>query len=202
MPPADHFEKRFAAEPLELRAAANANGGPREISGYAARFGVLSEDLGGFREIIAPGAFSKALGKSDIRALINHESWPVLARTKSGTLEVIEDAVGLFFRFTPPDTPNARELEASIDRGDAAETSFAFTVAVDEWDVRGAVPIRTIREVRELFDVSVVTWAAYAAADAQLALRSLEAHKAEQAPAPPPPTPRKDALAPLLPGPK
>ncbi len=50
--------------------------GPTEvlIRGRAARFNSLSDDLGGFRETIQPGAFSRVLRSNpDTRLLWNHD---------------------------------------------------------------------------------------------------------------------------------
>lgn len=72
----------------ELRVRSDGAG----IKGYAAVFNERSEDLGGWREIIMPGAFKRAIREEqDVRALINHDPNLVLGRTKSGTLKLDED---------------------------------------------------------------------------------------------------------------
>ena len=50
------MEKRFQA--IEVRAS-RGSGGEMTIRGYAATYGTLSSDLGGFRERIKPGAFER-----------------------------------------------------------------------------------------------------------------------------------------------
>jgi len=94
------------------------------ISGYAARFNEISEDLGGFREIISPGAFDDVLKDpaTDVRALINHEGVP-LARYKGGrsenTLELTVDDEGLRYNFDLNlAQPEARALASAMRRGD------------------------------------------------------------------------------------
>ena len=58
-------EVRFI--PQEMRVKAD-EGERKKIVGYAAKFNSLSEEMWGFREQIAPGAFTEALKKSDGRA--------------------------------------------------------------------------------------------------------------------------------------
>ena len=109
---------------------------------------------------IAPGAFAEAIGKSDVRALWNHDPNYVLGRTKNKTLTLREDEQGLFYEVTPPDAQWARDLIESIKRGDVDQSSFAFTVEKggDEWDEVSTPAIRTINKIKELFDVSPVTY--------------------------------------------
>jgi len=160
----------------ELRMTKSEDGVPR-FEGYAARFNKWSEDLGGFREKIAPKAFSKAIKNSDTRALFNHDSNYVLGRTTAKTLDLREDDKGLKFSVIPPDTQWARDLGVSMERGDITQCSFGFTLGVDEWNEGKDGVTRTIREVANLADISVVTYPAYP--DTEVALRSLDAIKTE-----------------------
>lgn len=165
-------ERRIALTP-ELRVDRSTEGKPK-IIGHAAVFNRMSEDLGWFREKVAPGAFSAGLAGADVRALFNHDPNIVLGRTRAKTLTVQEDAVGLLVEITPPDTQGARDVLAMIERGDVSQMSFGFITQRDEWDKTTDPPTRTLLQV-ELFDVSPVTFPAYP--DTDVAVRSLEAWK-------------------------
>lgn len=144
------------------------------ISGYAARFNSLSGDLGGFREIIRPGAFRSAIATSDIRALWNHDANMVLGRTKAGTLRVEETDGGLYVEIDPPDTAAGRDALEMIRRGDVTQMSFAFKLAPggDTWSkASDGTARREITRFAEVFDVSPVTYPAYA--DTEVSVRSL-----------------------------
>jgi len=138
---------------------------PKTIYGYAAKFGKWSEDLGGWKEQLAPGCFSEALKKSDPVCLFNHDSNLVLGRASACTLEVKEDRVGLFFTsHVLPFDSMAYGLARRIDRRDVHQCSFCFSLAEDEWKFAthfGGLDERTVVKVAELFDVSVVTRPAY-----------------------------------------
>lgn len=133
---------------------------PTLIEGYAAVFNALSEDLGGFREMIHPGAFAKTIKEADVRALINHDPAMVIGRTKNNTLTMKEDIHGLRVAITPPDTSYARDLVASLRRGDIDQMSFGFETVRDEWHITNDEVMRALVEVK-LFDVSPVTFPAY-----------------------------------------
>lgn len=160
------MDKEIRSCVAELRA----DGDDGKIRGYAAVFNSLSEDLGGFREQIAPGAFSETLS-DDVRALWNHDANFVLGRTTSGTLSLREDNHGLAIEIDPPDTQQARDLLVSIRRGDVSQMSFGFYTKDDGWEKRDGENIRTLRKV-ELLDVSPVTYPAYQ--DTAVAVRSLD----------------------------
>jgi hypothetical protein len=163
-------EKRKASE---LRAIAADDGTMKKIVGYAAVFDKPSEDMG-FIEYIRKGAFKKAISKSDARALFNHDTDTLpLGRQSAGTLVLREDETGLYYEITPPDTQGARDLMTSIDRGDVKESSYGFTVAIDEWDFTDPKTTkRTIIEIEEIWDVSPVVFAAFN--DTTVALRKME----------------------------
>ena len=135
----------------------------RVISGYAARFNSLSDDLGGFRELIAPGAFANAIKDADIRLLYNHDSASVLART-GVNLELEEDELGLrMWARVDTNDPDVARVASKLSAGLIDGASFGFTVASDEWDDSGLIPIRTIREIGQCFEVTVCAWPAYPA---------------------------------------
>lgn len=166
-------EKRKATE---TRAITSDDGKLRKIVGYAAVFDKPSEDMG-FIEYVRKGAFKKALMRSDARALFNHNTDTLpLGRQSAGTLLLKEDESGLYYEIIPPDTQSARDLMTSIDRGDVKESSYGFTVAVDEWDYSDPKQTkRTIIEVEEVFDVSPVVFAAFN--DTSVALRKMEENR-------------------------
>jgi len=151
----------------ELKAAVEG----RTVEGYASVFNSMSEDLGGFREIILPGAFSNVLD-NDVRALYNHDSNYLLARTTSGTLELKEDDKGLYYRFEMPNTSYGNDMLELFRRGDLSQSSFGFTVEKDSWRMEQGQHVRYIERVGSLFDVSPVVYPAYASASS--GLRSAE----------------------------
>lgn len=175
------FEEAPEAElTIETRAS-----GQTAIVGYAAVYNRLSLDLGGFREMILPGAFDKVLsrqrGKQDVIAVFNHDPNILLGRTSSGTLQLSSDEKGLKYSVTPP--AERAEIISLILRRDVFGSSFAFTVSKDgesfASDASGAV--RSIREVSGLYDVGPVVNPAYPASTSGIAMRSYEAWKASQA---------------------
>lgn len=157
--------------PAEIRAD---DDGTIRVSGHAAVFNQEADIGGWFRELILPGAFSEAIGRDDVVFLVNHEGLP-LARTRSGTLELAEDDIGLRMASDlDADDPDVKAIVPKMKRGDLDKMSFAFRVVKQEWDETDDPPLRTIIQA-DLFDVSIVTNPAYDGTD--IGLRSLEAHR-------------------------
>jgi len=142
------------------------------IVGHAAVFNQLSLDLGGYRERIRRGAFTKTILEADVRAPFNHDANIVLGRSKSKTLEMGEDETGLLVKITPPRTQLINDMVLEpIRRRDISQMSFMFRAQRQERlnDFVTQERIRELIEVR-LYDVSVVTFPAYEGAD--VAVRS------------------------------
>jgi HK97 family phage prohead protease len=172
---ATEIERRSFSGKIELRAPKRGSKSPGTLVGYAARFDSLSEDLGGFVETIAPGAFSRALKGSDVRALRNHQPDTLLGRTSTGTLVLEEDSQGLRMEIELPDTSAGRDTKELIQRGDLSGASFSFSNTSDEWDFKANPPLRTLRSM-DLHDVGPVTFPAYA--ETSVAIRSLNQNQA------------------------
>ncbi len=162
---------------VEVRAAAD---DPNCIEGYASVFNSLSEDLGGFREMICRGAFSRALRSGDdVLCLMDHDPKQLLGRTSSGTCQIMEDERGLKFRCSMPNTRLGQDVMEQVKRGDISQCSFSFAMDPDndedeDWaedkDEEGRSYVkRTIRSVSRLFDVSPVVVPAYRATSVAVA---------------------------------
>jgi HK97 family phage prohead protease len=169
---------------LERRAATLAAEGTT-ITGYAIVFDTLSEDLGGFREIITPAAVDRTLAEGlDVRALVDHDPSKVLGRLKAGTLRLLKDARGLRVTITPPDTTVGRDTLALVTRGDVSGMSFTFEVVRpggERFERRDGGLVRIVSDMR-IPEVSVVTFPAYEATDATVARRSVDVFRAGDGP--------------------
>jgi len=147
------------------------------LDGYATvydyRYDVAGgPENGGFTELIAQRAAAKSAAEADVRLLVNHGGLP-LARTKSGTMELVSDDVGLRVRAElDPSNPVVTELRSAMNRGDLDEMSFGFRVLRDAWSADYSE--RTISEVK-LFDVSLVTYPANPATVAMMRAEELPA---------------------------
>lgn len=151
-----------------LEAELRAKSESRTIYGYAAKFETWSEPIWGvFIESIARGAFDGA-DMSDVVCCYNHNQQMMLARTKSGTLLLKVDDIGLYFEFEAPNTTVGNDCLEMVRRGDISKCSFAFYIKEEAWDyapdderANKKYDKRTILSIKELVDVSLVVRPAY-----------------------------------------
>ena len=157
----------------------------RHIEGYAIVFNSLSNDLGGFREIIEQGAITEELIKnSDIICLMNHDiKRGVLARSYHGrgSLKLDIDEHGLHYSFEAPKTALGDEVLEGIRRGDISKCSFAFVCGEDNWtkDENGEYT-RHVKKIKNLYDVSLVYHPAYDETEVKADTRGLDELKAQE----------------------
>jgi len=148
----------------------------KRIRGQAIVFNSRSVNLGGFFEIIAPEAVDRTLREAgDVRALVDHDTGKVLARTKSGTLMLKKGRNGLDVAIDPPNTTFSKDIQESLSRGDVSGMSFRFRVMPDgdSWDEEDGMLIRTVHDMT--FDeVSVVSFPAYESTEAYVSKRALD----------------------------
>lgn len=154
----------------EFRVASNADGS-KTITGYAALFNTPSVDMGGWKEVVSPSAFTRTLRENpDVFCFFSHDNSKVLGRTKSGTLTLETDQTGLKYSCNLPNTTIANDLAVSIERGDITGCSFGFVTIVDSWTMASdGTEIRTLLDV-DLYEITITSEPAYP--DTTIALRS------------------------------
>lgn len=175
----DNLERRYALPELRFVTTAKTDESTEatRAGGYAALYNSASYDLGGFTEVLAPGAFTRSIdaihaGRQNVFLFWQHDTGAILASTRSGTLVLSEDETGLKFDF---DTSGLTEQQSkTLARGDL-QVSFGFMVREDtKEELPGTIGVRTITDL-DLFEVSLVTYPAYGATS--VAMRSWEAFK-------------------------
>ena len=162
------MERRISTAAASLRASKSIR--ERTLSGYAATFDAISQDLGGFKEIIRRGAFSRTLGDRDqVDANINHAGGiETLGSTRNDSLQLRQDTHGLHVQIRLPNTTAGRDAHELVRTGTLSKMSFAFSVHPDgdEWAETPNGTLRTLTSVR-LHDVSVVNTPAYESTEIQ-----------------------------------
>lgn len=112
-----------------------------------------------YKETISRNAFDGA-DLSDVVLRYNHlENYPIMARTKGGSLELSVDQYGLKMRAKLFNSQSSRDIYDLVKQGGLDKMSFAFTVKEDSYnrDTR----TRSIDQIKRLFDVAVVDFPAY-----------------------------------------
>lgn len=110
-------------------------------------YSVESRDLGGWREVIEPGAFAST-AIDDLRAVIDHAGVP-LGRYPA-TLDIEDSTEGLRWTVDPP--ASRADVVEAIERGDMRAGSWRMVVARDRWEGE----VRHVEAIAELKDVTIV----------------------------------------------
>jgi HK97 family phage prohead protease len=121
----DRFIRTLSARASKVDVSAD----EKHLTGYAIVFNSLSEDLGGWKEIIAPSAVDRTLkAGTNVDALVDHrrETSTILGSTQSGLLVQRKDRHGLYVDIYPPDTTAARDVVTNVKAGLVGGMSFAF----------------------------------------------------------------------------
>jgi HK97 family phage prohead protease len=163
-------ERRFTTMTVELRTPPGEQ--PR-IGGYAAMFTKVSQNLGGFVEVVERSFFNKSRGDGwpDVMCRYNHDDNMLLGTTGAGTLRLGLDDTGLDYNVSPPHS--RADVVELVTRGDVRKSSFAFRVPKDgeDWGLSDqGYPMRHLL-TGQLVDVAPVNVPAYL--DTSAALRSL-----------------------------
>ncbi len=154
---------------LSLRKAKGKN----TIAGKIA-YNSRSQELGGFVEIIAPGAFTDSLRANEVLAYWSHESDQILGRQSNGTLRLKDTPTALTFECDlDSNTTWGANALAAFKRGDVKSNSFGFSVDNsngngDTWrELSDGTILRTVNKAI-LWEVSPVGVPAYTANDTSL----------------------------------
>lgn len=155
----DRAERQTRALPCEFQTREEND--QMIIEGYFAVYDSVYQIAADMSESIAPGAFASSVS-GDVRALINHDTTLVLGRTVPHTLEIKDDARGLWGRIVvnPKDSDAVNAYER-VKRGDVSQCSIGFDVVKEDTEIREDGSIHwTIRDVK-LWEVSICTFPAY-----------------------------------------
>lgn len=136
------------------------------IEGYAVVFDSPSHPIyGEWIEYVDRNAFN-GCDMKDVVLRYNHkDSFPIMARTKNQSLQLIVDDRGLKVTAELIDTINNRDLYKSIQEGLVDKMSFRFSVSKNDWDYSTTPTSRRILQFDKIFDVSIVDEPAYEATE-------------------------------------
>lgn len=143
--PPDAFLREVKPGSLEVRTitpqilratTAGDDGEGPVIEGYCSVFN-QSTTIGNYYrydEEVAPSCWTETIAQDDIRSMFNHDTNWLLGRNTAGTLDLLEDDVGLFFRDRiNTDDMNAMSVHAQVKRGDVTGASVWFRVIEEHW---------------------------------------------------------------------
>lgn len=178
----DEKEREIRLVECEFRIA---DAEKREIEGTAIFFSRWSPvRYNEFKEMVLPQAVEGVIENSDIKFLYNHDSSRgFLARNNKGkgTLKIEVTDEGVKFRFKCKKDNLSNYIWERLESGELDETSFAFTIAEDEWrKTEDGTWERTIKKFDKLFDFSIVDQSFYGVENAVKCKRFAEVQEEDR----------------------
>lgn len=154
-------QKRTLIANIEIREVNDSN--EMIVEGYAATFEqptVLYKYEGNeYKEVISRGAFDNT-DMSDVVLRYNHnDSYPLLARSKNGSLKLSIDDIGLKVEAKLFNTRASQDVYDLVKAGALDKMSFAFTINKSSYD--RDLRTRSIEGIDKLYDVAIVDVPAY-----------------------------------------
>lgn len=160
-------EQRIIATNLEYRNEDNA----MYIEGYAATFEqptVLYEYKNKeYKEVIARNAFDNTNMKDVVLRYNHNDTYPILARTRGGSLSLEVDNIGLKVKAKLFDTRSSEDVYNLVKQGALDKMSFAFTVSENGSTYDSKTLTRSITDINRLYDVAIVDVPAYESTSVQ-----------------------------------
>lgn len=159
---------------IEIRSVESGN---YLIEGYINKFNTRSKFMR-FYEQIDKRAFDRTLAKGhNIFAMYNHNSDKILGSTKSGSLTLSTDDIGLRFSLQiNPNVSYAKDVYELVKSGDVEGCSFGFIALEEQWDIQDDdSELRTILDL-ELIECTITPFPAYEESEAT-AKRSYQQHE-------------------------
>ncbi len=178
--------RRIVVDSIETRATDN---GCMVIEGYITKFNTRSQFMG-FFETVSPNAFDKTLADGhNVYAMYNHNHDKILGATKTGSLILIIDNIGLRFSLSiNPNVSYAKDVYELVKSGDVDGCSFGFITNDDEWAMQSdGTDLRTLLDVT-LIEVTITPFPCYLDSEANTRsysnykneLESIKKHEQEQ----------------------
>lgn len=133
------------------------------ITGTAIVFNEPSEDLGGFKEVIAPNALD-GVDLSNVKFMLSHEDSKVIATTKNDSLRLTVDENGLQY-----EADVDQETYDKVKEGLYDKMSFSFK----EGKARKQGEFKIVEQIEKLYEISLVAIPAYEKTEARVLSRSL-----------------------------
>ncbi|MEH6965338.1 HK97 family phage prohead protease [Priestia megaterium] len=168
--------RKIDVESIETRATESND---HLIEGYINKFDKKSQFMK-FFEQVDRNAFNRTLAQGhNIFGMYNHSSDKILGSTKTGSLKLSVDEVGLRFSLQiNPNVSYAKDVYELVRSGDVDGCSFGFYVLEDEWSYQDdGTELRTILDL-ELLECTITPFPAYL--DSEASVRSYDQFKNKQ----------------------